>query len=318
MAHDPRYTLNPWVWILTLLATAALCLRLWCRKFRHRGLWWDDYIFVVSWALLFSASAVFTADLNAGMGRLDYEKQDVHILFRTCFDLNTLCSALSKTAFAVTLLRLVEASWQKRMIWFIIVTISLLNVANAIVWWASVCGRPRSLAALPGHCLSQAAFGLLSTACGAYGALIDFILALLPWGYVWKLRTYRRERLAISVAMSLGVVAGVTAIARIAYSVAMESSGTDYEISAGRIEYSYQTCVIFVFLQAEPAVTIIAATIPVIRVLVRDAISAPDDEWEDTTMQGLKETSGNASGLLSAATRDVEEMGSFHVPKSAP
>jgi hypothetical protein len=41
------------IWLLLALAMALLSLRLWSKFQRQRGLWWDDYVIVASWACLF-------------------------------------------------------------------------------------------------------------------------------------------------------------------------------------------------------------------------------------------------------------------------
>jgi hypothetical protein len=37
------------IWTLISLATIFLCLRMYCKWFRHRGLWWDDYVLIAAW-----------------------------------------------------------------------------------------------------------------------------------------------------------------------------------------------------------------------------------------------------------------------------
>ena len=41
--------LNFTVWFLTTLSAIFLALRVYCKFFRHRGLWWDDYLFILAW-----------------------------------------------------------------------------------------------------------------------------------------------------------------------------------------------------------------------------------------------------------------------------
>ena len=41
--------LNFTTWLLIGLSGAFLSLRIYCKFLRHRGLWWDDYILIVSW-----------------------------------------------------------------------------------------------------------------------------------------------------------------------------------------------------------------------------------------------------------------------------
>lgn len=45
-----------------------------------------------------------------------------------------------------------------------------------------------------------------------YSAICDFILALLPWKMIFNLQMKRSERISIALALSMGVVAGVTGV----------------------------------------------------------------------------------------------------------
>ncbi len=37
------------VWVLTAAATVFLALRIYCKAKIARGMWWDDYVLIVSW-----------------------------------------------------------------------------------------------------------------------------------------------------------------------------------------------------------------------------------------------------------------------------
>lgn len=45
-----------------------------------------------------------------------------------------------------------------------------------------------------------------------YSALCDFILALLPWRMIFNLQIKRNERIGIALALSMGVLAGITGV----------------------------------------------------------------------------------------------------------
>lgn len=55
-----------------------------------------------------------------------------------------------------------------------------------------------------GICL--AANGKLTSHFAGYSALMDFVLALLPWKIVWNLQMKKKEKFGVATAMSLGVV----------------------------------------------------------------------------------------------------------------
>lgn len=46
---NPFVPMNIGLWALFAGATVFLVLRLWCKVTRRHGLWYDDYILVVSW-----------------------------------------------------------------------------------------------------------------------------------------------------------------------------------------------------------------------------------------------------------------------------
>lgn len=62
------------------------------------------------------------------------------------------------------------------------------------------------------RCIDAGVFLRYSIFSGSYSAAMDFILAMLPWPLIWGLQMKKKEKFGIAVAMSLGVLAGVTAI----------------------------------------------------------------------------------------------------------
>lgn len=63
----------------------------------------------------------------------------------------TVGQTLSKTAFAVTLLRITE-SWQRWVIWFIITTLNLYLVIVLFANWVNYCGQGVYWWRMPGVC----------------------------------------------------------------------------------------------------------------------------------------------------------------------
>lgn len=46
---NPEVQLNLGIWFLYAGATAFLSLRIWIKITRRHGLWWDDWILLVTW-----------------------------------------------------------------------------------------------------------------------------------------------------------------------------------------------------------------------------------------------------------------------------
>lgn len=131
----------------------------------------------------------------------------------------------SKTSFAVTLLR-VTTSWSKKLVWFIIASMTVLFFWTALVHWvycSSIakawnpflegtcwdyalvvdfdiqgCGK------IAAHSLAGSSLGL--TKYPAYSAAMDFALSSLAWYTVKDLRMRTCERVGVIVFTSIGVL----------------------------------------------------------------------------------------------------------------
>ena len=136
----------------------------------------------------------------------------------------------SKLSFAVTLLRLTDG-WLKKLVWFIIITLTLGLVSSSLMFWIR-CDPPE--ATWNPHikvkkCWNSNSFLSYSIAGGSeyliqnavapkallttigppslvYSALCDIVLALLPWRILLQFRMYRGEKVGVAVAMSMGVL----------------------------------------------------------------------------------------------------------------
>jgi hypothetical protein len=140
------------LWCLQAGATVFLAARLWTKITRRHGVWWDDYILIVTWVraqriaiclraskranctLTMIAQLVLTVNdiiisIEFATGYVSPVWDDrMHILIDTTSCLTLLGQSLSKTAFAVTLLKLTKGvPWQQGVLWFCIVTMLAYN-----------------------------------------------------------------------------------------------------------------------------------------------------------------------------------------------
>lgn len=139
-----------------------------------------------------------------------------------------MATTFSKTSFAITLCRISTNQWMKYLLIFIIVTI---NVSMNLVWiFGLVKCTPFAKVidgSHPGKCWDRQKLlkFQLYAACELqddiferarparhtdtatdYSAILDFMLALLPWQIIMGMSMRRRERLGVAVAMSLGAM----------------------------------------------------------------------------------------------------------------
>lgn len=73
--------------------------------------------------------------------------EHMHILINTSSDGTVIGQTLTKTAFAVTLLRMTHAStrskwpWQQAVLWFCIISMNAFMLTKCIFQWAKLCGH---------------------------------------------------------------------------------------------------------------------------------------------------------------------------------
>lgn len=256
-------------WSLAAASGFLLFLRVYCKLWRGRGLWWDDHLLIIAWVTLAIAVSINTYIVSLGFGsHIDTISDDN---LRT-INLNTILVALfgivatttSKSSFAITLYRIATNRWMKYFLIFVIVTI---NVSMNLVWIFGFA-KCQPLAKVfdnevAGTCWDRSKLLKFQLFAAYYSAILDFVLALLPWQILMGMTIRRRERLGIAVAMSLGAIAGITAIVKAVLVVNMKSTDFTYD----RVDLTIWTLV-------EPAASIMAVSIPVLRMLYRELKSS--------------------------------------------
>ncbi|KAI0149811.1 hypothetical protein F4776DRAFT_659708 [Hypoxylon sp. NC0597] len=259
--------LNAALWICSSLACSFLSLRLYCKYKRHVSLQYDDYLLVVSWIVQVTCSILVSINVAAGFGKhtedVIGENGPENIVPITLKEtivgfLMTLSAAWSKTSFAVTLLRITNGRI-KTLLWAIIITMNVFMTVGAMSLFLQCSPVAKSWDHdIPGTCWHEFnnIAGMFSS---AYSALMDFVLALLPWPLIWHLKMKVKEKIGVAVAMSMGICAGATAIVKCYY--LGKPHGEDFFYEGGKL---------VIWGSAEVATTIMAASIPVLRVLIRD------------------------------------------------
>ncbi|KAK4249010.1 hypothetical protein C7999DRAFT_39861 [Corynascus novoguineensis] len=196
--------LNTVIWTLTAVSGLILCLRIYCRVTRRKGLWWDDAFLIAAWMCITVESALLTYMTTLGYG--------LHI-----WDFNVMENMpriLIPSTFGITLLQLTDGGI-KKVTWAIIIS---MNIAMALS-------------------------------------------AQFPW-MIWKMQMQKKEKIGVGIAMSMGILAGITGLVKASQIPRMLSD--DF---ANGVE-------LWLWGNAETAVTIIAASIPMLRVMIRDAANS--------------------------------------------
>ncbi|KAK4145069.1 uncharacterized protein C8A04DRAFT_10874 [Dichotomopilus funicola] len=258
-------TLGPYllrvIWTLAALSSLFLGLRAYCKLSRGHRLWWDDYFLIASWVAVIYSISLQTVAVHYGLGMHYEDLSDAEIselgLFSMAAGFGTiLATCWTKTSFAITLLRISDGH-MRHFIWFIIISVNLVLGSNGIIHWIQCWPVQKTWhSEMDGSCFSPDVVRGYNTATAVFSGVMDILLALLPWRIIWTATINKRERLGALVAMSTGVLVGIIAFLKIK---------TMYVIGNA----SATTVDLQIFGTAEPATAIMAASIPMLRVLIQ-------------------------------------------------
>ncbi|KAK3377347.1 hypothetical protein B0T24DRAFT_701790 [Lasiosphaeria ovina] len=252
-------------WFLVAISGLFLGLRIYCKHLKHRGLWWDDWILTTAWLALLADAIINTIckPLGLGMHLRDINPDNLSTLAFLGYlgaSFSMLGAVWSKTSFALTLLRIATSKKMKVAVWSIILTMNLTMTANVILTWVQCNPIPKGWnMAIPGSCWDLKINAYYGVFAGVYSGLMDIVLSIIPWAIVWNLQMKRKEKIGVAVAMSMGVFAGSAAFVKSA-KILLVLDG----------DFIYEGYNLIIWGNVEVAVAIMAASVPVLRVLVRE------------------------------------------------
>ncbi|KAI1073234.1 hypothetical protein LB507_010845 [Fusarium sp. FIESC RH6] len=247
---------------LLILSGIFLGLRLYCKVIRRRGFWWDDHVLIASWISFAIALALMIYEVQLGFGRDITEVDPANVptiaLTGTIFGLFAVLSAAwSKTSFALTLIRLVDG-WMNWFLWFLIVSMNI--IMNLVIVFSFIKCTPAEKvwrSSVEGTCWNPLVATYYNIFAGAYSGAVDLALCILAWMIIWKLSMRKREKVGVGIALTFGIFAAAAAAAK-CYGM----------LGLGSKNRTYARVNIVIWSNVECAVTIMAASIPVMRILV--------------------------------------------------
>ncbi|KAF2009084.1 hypothetical protein BU24DRAFT_468476 [Aaosphaeria arxii CBS 175.79] len=276
------------LWVMTGVTLGFIALRFFCKSVYSRQLKVDDAILLLAWTLTLIYSALVTKSVSYGLGkhRADIDDDNIPHMFKYMYlseAFTLLAIPISKTSFAITLLRLVSSRWQKYFICFVIITMNVAMWLTAILLFLQC--RPIAKnwdKDLEGSCWKSEVQDRYSIFAGVYSAVLDFILAAFPFLIIRTLKINLSEKIGVTVCMSLGVLAGIAAAVKTSY---LPGTGNFTDMP-------YQIADLLIWSNAESAVTIMAASIPFFRVLFRNVGAS----WRGEGKSGATMTTGRGYG----------------------
>ncbi|KAK6213886.1 hypothetical protein QIS74_09888 [Colletotrichum tabaci] len=247
-------TIQTVLWVLVSISALFLGLRIYCKvSYSYTKIRFEDILLIASWMVLATDASLNEFIIKSRFGRPGFPITIDNISVLAIIGLASItCSFVgqvwSKTAFAISLLRMCDG-WKKAFVWFSIISMNVLFTFSALSFWIGcVPLEKRWKPFSEGTCYDLkwvVSFGIFVS---VYSGVLDIALAI-------------KEKIGVSVAMSMGVLAGMAAFVKASYMRSVNDVTGDF--SHGGAELA-------VWAAAETAITIMAATIPVLRVMLRD------------------------------------------------
>lgn len=154
---NPEKEVDTGLWILFGGATVFVGLRLWSKYSRRNGLWYDDYMLVLSLVsvsqvrfrhkfsptilqlVLMVTDIIITVEYATGYST-GYWSDRMHILINFSSAGTLVGQAWSKTALGITLLRMSNKK-QTAILWLCIITMNAIAIVKVFFQWAKYCGK---------------------------------------------------------------------------------------------------------------------------------------------------------------------------------
>ncbi|KUI56130.1 hypothetical protein VP1G_03545 [Cytospora mali] len=287
--------------ICASITTIFLFTRLWARRTHYKGLWWDDFLLIATWAFQLAGNGLAAAAPRYGFNILTGSKHGWVFVFSavSCF---YIAMGLGKAAFATTLLRL-STGGTKILLCFVVAIVCAFQTAVTIVTWLNICGTASDMASISERCVPMNTLLWIHIGNAIVTVCADATLAYLPWRIITKVYLPKREKWTVALTMSLVGLAGPVCLAR----VAIAGMTQELEKKHGQVDWSYGAVTIWGLLQAEVAIYVVAQTIPLLRVLLLS------DSSKDSKSPGyatrLSATNRKAKGKTPAAgVEPVQEV----------
>ncbi|KAF7959487.1 hypothetical protein EAE96_001103 [Botrytis aclada] len=249
------------LWMEVVLSFCFIGLRLYTRKFIGGAPGFDDYLLILSWALMTTFAACITRSVSYGMGThasaLTVADNSHGILWLLIGQfIIAVAMGISKCAVAVFLLRIVNQTWHKILLYFWILTILVLSFLLAIAVFAQ-CTPVQSIwdPTVKGTCTLS--LTVIAKVMCSWSAAMDFFLAGFPWVVIWGLNIKQKEKITICVSLSLGIIAGICGVVRT----------TTLDALMETDDYLYAVSDSVMWTMSELCATVICVTIPALRPL---------------------------------------------------
>ncbi|KAL8648162.1 MAG: hypothetical protein Q9226_006111 [Calogaya cf. arnoldii] len=213
--------------------------------------------------------------------------------------------ASGKISVAFLIQRLQGASkWRTRFLHFCSISVGLLALFVVIFLFAQcqpvqTLWTPSMIKDGTGHCWDPIPNNNFDIAVASYYAWLDFVLALMPASFIWKLQMATRKKLALCSLLGLGVFAGICATIKTA----------NLRTTTHKEDMTWKLPAYMLWNALEVNIIIVAACIPTLRPLFLVVFQRPGASafLKKSYQMTPRSNTGHSSGKRQSRPIDVTE-----------
>ncbi|KAK4652750.1 hypothetical protein QC762_500505 [Podospora pseudocomata] len=250
---------------MTVIAFCAVFLRLFSKAKYGKEVMLDDNLMVVAWLLTLGSLALLLASVANFGYTLHQQVEDkfpkgAAALISVAQALSSCSGAAAKTSAALLLWRITPVFWQRALLKTTTAITILTTLIVAVVMSVKINDNN-----MQQECVDRTTAWNFGIFYAVWGVISDFILSLLPWIMVWKLRMKKAEKYGLAVALSMGCVTSILGIMKLSYINC---------VSVLDLDLSYTSIDLITYHFVEPTVIITAASIPALRFFLHNQVTA--------------------------------------------
>ncbi|KAK8062881.1 hypothetical protein PG997_014978 [Apiospora hydei] len=207
------------MWALTAFSLTLVVARLYTRRRIVKFVGIEDHMYAWTGVFLLCFTVFIQVAVQHGLGKSFWglsiaESSDAIFWTYVANSFAITGNAMAKLSMGLFLLRVVQARWQRVVLWLAIAVTSGTSIALVVMLWNQTTPIRTSWDPLRTPGKWNIEIQPMSVMLGVWSSACDFLFAIFPWLFIKELRMPQREKVMLAGGMSLGVIAGACGIVR--------------------------------------------------------------------------------------------------------
>ncbi|ETS80241.1 hypothetical protein PFICI_07770 [Pestalotiopsis fici W106-1] len=250
------------IWVFTALAIITVTLKVITRAHILRGLTWDDFFILISLVLIVICTSIFTYDVAIGMGKhaIDIPTERLSLVMKVNFIGNPfgiMAYSFPNISVAILVNHVLPPNRLRAGALYLLAISQCVIAGISCVLLFTQCTPTESLwnPTVPHTCLAAGTVSRYSYFVGAYTALTDIILGVVPSLAFWGLKLPTKTKVGLCFLMLCTLFAAICAIVKT----------TKLNELDDLTDFTYGSVDLIIWAIVEANVIIIAACMPTLR-----------------------------------------------------